>query len=131
MKRPNGFRGIHNVSLSLRRKILRLLIENKRVGNSNLDPEDAQLQLLCEKRELNAALNALEGSGYVRLVRAGEVGFAERNCRDIVGIELTEKGCTYFEQLTDERIRFFRNSVVVPMIISAVTAAVTVILTNR
>lgn len=131
MKKPNGFRGIHNVSLSLRRKILRLLIENKRVGNSNLDPEDTQLQLLCDGRKLKAALNALEGSGYVKLIRAGDIGFNERDSRDIVGIELTEKGCTYFEQLTDERIRFFRNSVIVPAIISAATAAVTVILTNK
>lgn len=126
MYKSNRFRGIHNTSLKLRRKILRILVENRRVGNHNLDLNDTQFQLLCPKLQLLSALDALEASGYVKLHRAKDFKFEELDGREIAGIELTDKGNVYFEQLSDKRRQFILCSIVVPFIVSILTTIATV-----
>lgn len=126
MYKPNRFRGIHNTSLKLRRKILRILVENRRVGNHNLDTNDTRFQLLCSKPRLLSALSALEASGFVKLIYAKDCKFEELNDGDIVGIELTDKGNAYFEQLSDKRRQFIMNSVIIPILVSIITAFITV-----
>lgn len=126
MYKSNESRGVYNTSLNLRRKILRILVENRRLGKSNIDPGDTRFQLLCSKLQLLSALDALEALGCVKLHRAKDFKFDGLDGVEIVGIELTDKGTAYFEQLSDKRRQFILCSIVVPIIVSILTTIVTV-----
>lgn len=125
IKRPDSFGGIHNIPLRIRRKILRVLIEHKRVGTEILDPRSTDLRLICSKEQLFAALDCLENYGHIVVTRAKDANIDELPPMEIVGIQLTNKGAIFFEELSDDRRRFFYRSVIVPILLSTVSAVIT------
>lgn len=124
-KRPYFFSGIHNIPMHTRRKILKVLIEHKRLGAEILDLRSTDLLLICGRDELIAALDCLENYGHITVTRAKDVNIDGVSPMEIVGIKLTSKGAVFFEELSDDRRRFFFRSIIIPIIISVVSAVIT------
>lgn len=80
---------------------------------------DSTLRDLKKEDEFESTVLCLEGLGLISVSRS-----VDR--QRILKIRLTSDGFSYFERLSDERRRMIMTSILVPVIVSIITTAISV-----
>lgn len=104
------------VSLKCRNAVMRRMIDLHYAKATPVRPQDLRMNLFSSDADIDQVIDVLIGSGDLS---ATEYIDGSRV------ISVTNSGLAFFERLIDERQRFIRRSILVPIVVAFATTVLT------